>query len=264
MRDPLRRKVTVRFYEELNDFLPAALRKRDIDFGYVVSPSVKDAIESLGVPHTEIDLILANGTSVDFTYRLNEGDRISVYPVFESMDIGSLIHLRSKPLREIKFISDVHLGKLSRYLRICGFNTYYKNHLDDSEIIEISQREKRAILTRDREMLKNSRVTHGYWLRNTDSLSQLGEIYSRFDLYNLTLPFSRCTNCNHSPLNKIDKGLIRPVLLARGLKNESIDIYNEYYQCSNCSRIYWKGTHVYRFVSLLSERLPSVAAGFQF
>ena len=118
-------KIFLRFYEELNDFLPEEKRKKRFLHQYIDRTSVKDLIESLGVPHTEIDLILVNGKSVSFKYLINDGDDISVYPVFESIDITGLQHLRPKPLRDPKFIADVHLGRLARYLRMLGFDTLF-------------------------------------------------------------------------------------------------------------------------------------------
>ncbi len=103
-----------RFYEELNDYLPPEQRKRTIAREITGTPSVKDAIESLGVPHTEIDLILVDGRSVRFDRRLRGGERIAVYPEFERFDISPLHRLRPKPLREPRFVADVHLGTLAR------------------------------------------------------------------------------------------------------------------------------------------------------
>src|SRR5215469_9384318 len=109
-------QAAVRFYAELNDFLPEERKNRTSTYTFGVSGSVKDAIEALGVPHTEVDLILANGQSVDFSYRVRSGDRISVYPVFASIDISPLERLRPTPLREVRFLLDAHLGKLAAYL----------------------------------------------------------------------------------------------------------------------------------------------------
>ncbi len=160
-------KVYFRFYEELNDFLPDEKQKVRFALYYIDRASVKDIIESLGAPHTEVDLILVNGKSVGFDYLINDGDDISVYPVFESLDITNVQHLRPKPLREPKFIADVHLGKLTDYLRMMGFDVLYKSDFDDKEIVNLSLTELRAILTRDRGILKRSEVTHGYWVRST-------------------------------------------------------------------------------------------------
>src|SRR5262245_50224433 len=100
-----------RFYEELNDFLPIEKRKIEFEQHVTSTSSIKDIIESLGIPHTEVDLILVNGQSVDFSYRINSHDHVSVYPQFEALDIASVTRLRPKPLRVTRFILDVHLGK---------------------------------------------------------------------------------------------------------------------------------------------------------
>ena len=138
-----------RFYEELNDFLPLDKRKKIFSYNFEGNPSVKDAVEAIGVPHTEIDLILANSKSVAFSYHLQDGDMISVYPVFESMDISNVTHLREKPLRKPKFILDVHLGKLAKYLRMLGFDALYETDYKDSRIVNIAKTQNGTILTRD-------------------------------------------------------------------------------------------------------------------
>ena len=143
------RSAFFRFYEELNDFLAEEQRKTTFLYEFIGTPSVKDTIEAIGVPHTEIDIILVDGEAVTFYYLLHGGERVAVYPVFESIDITPLVHLRSKPLRNPKFVVDVHLGKLAHKLRLLGFDTLYRNDFKDDEIIERSLREKRIILTRD-------------------------------------------------------------------------------------------------------------------
>jgi hypothetical protein len=126
----------------------------------------------LGFQHTEVDLILVNGKSERFKYLIKDRDDISVYPVFESFDITEVQHLRPEPLRKPKFVADVHLGRLTRYLRMMGFDVSYKNIFDDDEIVTISLNEKRAILTKDRGILKRNEVTHGYWVRSTKAEAQ--------------------------------------------------------------------------------------------
>ena len=229
--------ITIRFYEELNDFLHYTRRKQAISFPLPLKRSVKDIIESLGVPHTEVDLILANSISVDFDYHPDKGDYISVYPVFEAIDISPVVLLRPKPLRETKFILDVHLGTLARHLRMLGFDSYYRNNLDDLEIIEISLKEKRIILTRDLFILKNGRVTHGYYVRETNSAKQLREIVNRFDLRKQTRPFSRCMACN-GRIEKVDKESVLELLQPNTRKS-----FQEFYRCNSCQKVYWKGSH---------------------
>ena len=171
-----------RFYEELNDFLAPVLRKRAFSYAFNGTPSVKDAIEAIGVPHTEVDLVLVDGKSVDFTRRLAGGERVAVYPVFERLDISPVTRLRARPLRVTRFVLDVHLGKLARYLRLLGFDTCYRNDYDDDAIIGLARGESRIILTRDKGLLKHGAVTHGYWVRATVPRQQLAEIVRVFDL----------------------------------------------------------------------------------
>jgi uncharacterized protein len=226
-----------RFYEELNDFLPARKRKKLFPYEFRGNPSVKDAIEAIGVPHVEVDLIIVNGLSIDFSYKIKDSDTVSVYPVFESLDIASVTHLREKPLRDLKFISDIHLGKLTKYLRLCGFDTYYHTDLSDQEIINLAISEKRIILTRDKELLKNKKITHGYWVRSGNTHEQIKDIIQRFDLKKSITLFTRCLDCN-GLLNDVTKKEIIDRLLPK-----TRQYYRKFKKCHNCDRIYWNGSH---------------------
>lgn len=221
----------------MNDFLPREKKKERFLYRFSGSPSVKDALEAVGVPHTEVDVIIVNGDSVGFEYRLSDGDDIAVYPVFESFDVSSLTRLRKKSLRDSRFILDVHLGTLAKTLRLLGFDTYYRNDLDDDEIVDRAEREKRTILTRDIGILKQKRVTHGYWVRSTDSDEQAAEIIRRFQLENSARPFSRCPRCN-GELKGADEAAIR-----RKVPENSRRRYSEFYECACCGQMYWKGSH---------------------
>jgi len=198
---------------------------------------VKDAIQAVGVPHTEVDLVLVNGESVGFEYPLKDGDDVAVYPVFESFDIGPVTRLRPEPLRKTKFILDVHLGKLATILRLLGFDTYYRNDLDDPEIVDIAESEHRIVLTRDLGILKQNRVTHGYWVRSSNPEKQAVEIITRFQLENNIKPFTRCARCN-GVLNPTPKEEIQ-----HQLPPKTKTYYTEFYVCSGCGQIYWRGTH---------------------
>lgn len=236
-----------RFYAELNDFLPENRKKREFTYDFKGNPSVKDAIQAVGVPHAEVDLILVNGVSVDFTCKLHDDDLVSVYPVFESLDIGPVTHLRKKPLRITKFIADVHLGKLAGYLRLLGFDTSFDNSLGDNEIIDMSLSERRIILTRDRGLLKNKKVTHGYWIRENVPGLQLKEVVDRFDLRNTVSPFTRCMHCN-SLLEEAEKDEVYNDLLPK-----TRDFFDKFMKCSQCNRIYWEGSHYEKMKKLISE-----------
>ena len=228
--------VTFRFYEELNDFLPSSRRKVPFMIYVNGNPAVKDVIESLNVPHPEIDLILVNGISEGFDYRVREGDFISVYPSFELFNITGL-KKSGKSLRKTKFILDVHLGKLARYLRFTGFDSLYRNDYDDDEIIRRSITEHRIILTRDKGILKNAIVTHGYFVRNQNPRDQLEEVIKKFDLKSEIKPFTRCSSCN-GKIKKVPKQSV-----INSLQPLTIRYFNDFYRCTGCGNIYWEGSH---------------------
>lgn len=236
-----------RFYEELNDFLPPPRRKNCFEHTFSRRASVKDMIESLGVPHTEVELILANGESVDFSHIVMDGDLISVYPVFESLDIRPLLKLRPEPLRRNRFALDTHLGRLARYLRLLGFDTLYRNDFSDSELAQLSCEQQRILLTRDRLLLHRSIITHGYFVRATDPLYQTAEVLRRFDLYNDINPWTRCSRCN---------GLLEPVAKERivhRLEPKTLQYYTDFRICTDCNQLYWKGSHFRKMSALVRE-----------
>ncbi len=235
-----------RFYEELNDFLPPERRKLAFEHEFHRRASVKDLIESFGVPHTEVELILVDGESVGFDYLVRDGDRISVYPMFESFDIAPLLKVRPEPLRVLRFVLDTHLGTLARYLRLCGFDTLYRNDYEDAELARISADERRILLTRDRDVLKRKIVTHGYFVRNDHPPRQLAEVFARFDLYAASTPFKRCVRCN---------GLLEEVEKARildRLEPLTRRYYQEFRICTGCGHLYWQGSHYRHFQRLLA------------
>ena len=240
-----------RFYEELNDFLPAEKRKVTFDYPLQRRAAVKDIIEALGVPHTEVEVILANGESVDFGYIVGDGDRISVYPMFESLDIRPLLKLREQPLRQPRFVLDCHLGRLARYLRHLGFDTLYRNDYADDRLATISVDEHRILLTRDRELLKRRIISHGYCVRSFDPRKQLDEVLARFDLHADIKPFGRCTRCNGMVV-AVDKNDIREQLESR-----TRQYYEKFCRCASCGRIYWEGSHFERMKYLIDELDPA-------
>ena len=240
-------RVQLRFYEELNDFLAPALRKVDIVHTHERRASVKDVIESFGVPHTEVDIILVNGQSVDFSYIVQHGDRISVYPMFESLDVSPLLRLRPAPLRSPAFVLDTNLGRLARYLRLLGFDCLYQNDYDDDTVATIADREHRTVLTRDRALLQRRIITRGYFVREVRPRLQVKEVLARFDLYRLVAPFSRCIRCN-GVLQVVDKQSIEARLEPKTRK-----YFDSFMRCSDCGQIYWQGSHHARSLHLIEE-----------
>lgn len=239
--------VWLRFYEELNDHLQIEHQKVTFRHQFHDRVAVKDLLESLGVPHTEIDLILVNGLSVDFHYLLQQDDRISVYPMFERFDIAAVSKVRPEPLRDIKFVLDVHLGKLANYLRMTGFDTLYQTDYADAELAVISSSQHRILLTRDRGLLKRRIIDYGHFVRRTQPFEQLQEIIQCFDLYRLIKPFSRCIRCN-GLLESVKKSEVQSLLPPRTSK-----YYHAFWQCRQCHQVYWKGSHYEKMQRRLSE-----------
>ncbi len=241
-----------RFYAELNDFLPPEKQKTDLEVSFFVSPSIKDAIEALGVPHVEVDLILVDGRSVGFDHRLAADERVSVYPMFESLDVTPLIRLQNRPLRRPAFVADVHLRKLTRFLRLLGLDVLHSNSYTDAELVSISENEGRILLTRDRALLKHGALTHGYWVRSIHAQEQTVEVLQRFDLSRQVSPFTRCSLCNG--------------LLERIAKSDALDRIppktagwlDDYFECTTCRKLYWKGTHSERIHNLIAQILNEV------
>ena len=237
----------LRFYEELNDFLAPELRKREFTHDFERHTSVKDMIESFGVPHTEVEIILVNGRSVDFSHIVQDGDRISVYPVFESLDVSPLIRLRPEPLRTPKFVLDANLGRLARYLRLLGFDCLYENDFEDAFVARISSEQQRTVLTRDRALLQHRIITHGYFVRAVRPRLQVPEVLSRFDLYRLVAPFSRCIRCN-GVLQDVDKATIEDRLEPKTRK-----YFDTFRMCTSCGQVYWQGSHYERAMRLVDD-----------
>jgi uncharacterized protein with PIN domain len=231
------KEATFRFYEELNDFLAPARRRTPFCYRFSGTPSIKDAIEAVGVPHTEVDLILVNGVSVSFSHHIADGDFVSVYPVFERLDISGVTRLRAEPLRDPKFVLDVHLKTLAKKLRMLGFDTRYETAYTDEEIARIASGERRIVLTRDIGLLKRSEVERGYWLRSQKPARQIQEVTEQFDLFKKISPFTRCLDCNGT-VRRVDKHEVEKLLQPKTKK-----YYDEFYRCNSCGKVFWKGSH---------------------
>ena len=229
-----------RFYAELNDFLAPWQRQRT--FGHPCSrdASVKHMIEALGVPHTEVELIIVDGAAVDFSHRLLDGERVSVYPAFSSLDVSGLVRLRPPHVEPARFIADAHLGQLARNLRMLGFDVLYRNDYSDAEVARIAAEDGRVVLTRDRDLLIRKEIVHGCYLHALSCDAQIVEVIGRFKLARHVRAFSRCLNCN-GELRQVDKDDV-----AQRVPQHSRRFYECFYECGSCAQVYWEGSHVAR------------------
>ncbi|HLX00871.1 MAG TPA: Mut7-C RNAse domain-containing protein [Trinickia sp.] len=244
--------ATFRFYEELNDFIARPLRRRSFSCACAPAATAKHMIEALGVPHTEVELILVNGESVGFERILQDGDRVAVYPKFEALDIRPLLRVRAEPLRTIRFVADAHLGGLAQLLRLAGFDTLYDNHYADAAIEALAATEQRIVLTRDRELLKRRTITHGCYVRALKPEAQLREIFGRLDLAGSAQPFRLCLTCN-TPLRRIEKEEV-----ADRAPQGVLERHTQFVTCDICRRVFWEGSHWRRMRALMDAVVDGV------
>jgi uncharacterized protein with PIN domain/sulfur carrier protein ThiS len=224
------------FIGALSDFLAPDLRGESVACAFNPGQSVKHLVESLGIPHTEVQAIEVNGSLVDFSYLVEDGDQVQVYPL-----------TAEKLSADPRFILDNHLGRLAVYLRMLGFDSLYRNDFQDEELAHLSSEQARILLTRDRRLLMRNLVTHGYWLRSKKPQEQLSEVVSRYDLSSRVVPFRYCIRCN---------GLLQPVekekVLDR-LQPLTRRYFDDFRICADCGQIYWKGSHYERMQRLIEQ-----------
>jgi uncharacterized protein with PIN domain len=229
-----------RFYATLNDFLPRHRRGIAFTVRFSGRTSVKSAIEGAGAPHAEVGLVLVNGESVGFGRPLVHGDRVSVYPVFQRIDISSLVKLSPVLPGTMRFVIDAHLGKLAKAMRLLGFDCLYDVDFDDAEIVRRSFTEDRIILTRDIQLLKRQGVQWGAWVRSTDPEQQVREVLDRFGLRSRCRPFTRCLECG-GELRAADRDAVAPRLEPRTAR-----FYSRFFECARCGQVLWEGSHYRR------------------
>ncbi|MGH3634116.1 Mut7-C RNAse domain-containing protein [Mycobacterium sp.] len=240
--------VDVRAYAELNDFLDPESRGVTVRRPFRSHQTVKDVLEAMGVPHTEVDLILVNGDPVDFARRPTVGDRIAAYPMFEALDIGATARLRPVPLRDPRFVVDVNLGGLARLLRVLGFDVWWSSDADDAALVDISVDQQRILLSRDRGLMKRRAITHGLFVHSEHPEEQAIEVIRRLDLRRHLAPLTRCVRCN-GPLVTVGKDEV-----IEHLEPLTRRYYDEFSRCTECGQIYWPGSHHARLLQHV-ERL---------
>ena len=230
------------FHGPLADLLIA--KRAAVSFSYACAraATLKNAIEALGVPHTEIGALRVNHRDATLDRIVRDGDLIEV-------------HARgAEPAPETGFVADAHLGGLARFLRMLGYDTAHRNDLDDVEIRRLANDERRVVLSRDRELLKCRDIARGCFVRALKAEEQLREVAARYRLAERARPFTRCLHCN-LPLVAIDKASVIDRLPERVR-----EIHERFVRCPGCERIFWEGTHYERMRAVLQELLPQHAA----
>jgi len=243
--------ATFRFYQELGEFLPRERRGRTFASDCARRSTTKHMIEALGVPHTEVEMVLVNGEESGFDRVLEDGDHVAVYSRFELLEMGphggiAQERLRERPRERMRFVADSHLGGLARLLRMAGYDTLYDNHYHDDDVEDLAENDDRIVLTRDRELLKRRSIVHGCYIHALVPPQQLRELFERLALADGARPFSLCLHCNMA-LRGVDKASVA------GRLPESVRaLHDSFTTCDQCLRIYWKGSHYERMAALLA------------
>lgn len=240
--------IHFRFYEELNDYLPESNRREWFVMDIESATTIRTILKKLVVPIEEIDLILVNQQSQGLDYQLHNEDRVSIYPVFELFDISSVSKIRIKPLRTLKFIGDVHLGRLCKYLRMLGFDTLYFKNYTVEQLIELSRQGRRILLSKDQKLGKHPKVNHWYWVRSSDPMEQIRDLYEKLDLEGNIDPLTRCIKCNNEIISIPKKEVMQKI------QPRTAKYYEEFFRCPNCERIYWKGSHYEHMLEFIQNQ----------
>ncbi|HPC33793.1 MAG TPA: Mut7-C RNAse domain-containing protein [Syntrophales bacterium] len=145
-----------------------------------------------------------------------------------------------------KFICDVHLGKLARWLRLLGFDTIYRNDLQDKEIIDTAREDQRIVLTKDKGVLENGSVK-AFQPDSSLTDGQIQQLLFVFNLNQYIYPFSRCMECNGEVY------LVEKEHVKNQVPVKILEIINHFYQCQRCGKIYWRGSHYERMKRWLNK-----------
>jgi hypothetical protein len=241
--------VHVRFFEELNQYLSIDQRKKWIDISTGEGTTLQNLLNTLKIPISEVELIIVNGHSQRLDYVLQSGDRLAVYPKFESFDIHEHVQFREHPLRNPKFLCDNHLGKLCKYLRMIGFDCLFEQLSGHPHLITQSNKENRIILSRDQKRNQYPAITHFILITSSHPSDQVKQVIRQLSLENFISPLSRCLRCN-TPLVTVPKKQI-----LHKLEPETARDFHEFFQCTQCQRIYWKGSHYENMWKLIQTKI---------
>ena len=236
-----------RFFGSANDFLPTSRRNLEFSHRFRGTPSIKDRIETLGTPHTEVAYVRIDGAFRDFSHRLVGEEYVEVFSADAPIAQAPAPALNDRPPGEARFVADVNLGRLARMLRLLGFNTLYRNDYDDARVASVSAAETRILLTRDRRLLMRREVRHGYFVRSDDPRMQVHEILRRFDLDDATRPFHRCSRCN-GLVHRTNKQAVLHLLEPKTRR-----YYDTFWQCGSCGQVYWEGSHMSGLINLVEQ-----------
>jgi uncharacterized protein with PIN domain len=240
-------EVIITVLDELNELLAKKSRYTDLGIDFKGRQSIKHIIESLGIPHTEIGLLTTDERPIDFTYLVQDNDRVVVHPATPDNDNYSGLFNNDRLAIEPRFILDNHLGKLATYLRILGLDAIYHNDYQDDELAVDAVNLNRILLTRDRQLLMRKTIRHGYLIRSLEPEVQVTEVLHRFRLTSIVNPFNRCLHCNGKLI------LVEKETILHRLQPKTKKYFQDFHICPKCDRVYWKGSHYERMDQKVAE-----------
>lgn len=248
------KKIAIKFFGSLEYFLPGQKRGRELELSFYGRRSIKDVIESFGIPHTEVGIMLVNKTSRDFAYILENKDKIFVYPNSDNYLVSDNTGLGTNKDKDIAFLGDLHLGKLVKSMRLLGLDVEFAGSRSDRELAEISANKGKILLTRDRQLLMRRNVTCGFFIRSVNVKYQVKDVLEHFKLKGICKPFSRCITCN-GLLKQIKKREAQFEDIVNRIPPKVLTWCDDYNLCDQCEKIYWPGSHFKRLSALVESYL---------
>jgi uncharacterized protein with PIN domain len=142
---------------------------------------------------------------------------------------------------ENRFVVDLNVGKLTKWLRVMGYDTLLFMDQDDGKMINLALKQQRVILTKDTQLMKRRLITSGklkaILVEGDNPKAQLKQVASALNLKYQCKPFSLCLECNQQ-LRQTDKDKVTDLVPPYVYKTQDY-----YMECPTCHRIYWQGTH---------------------
>ena len=242
------RIITLFLDEELTTLLSRKNRgKKEIDYPLTRRASIKDIIEALHIPHTEISSISQNDTEISFSHIPEAGERLLFHSFYPGTDVTRPTLLRPDPLPTTSFIVDINVGKLAKLLRMSGIDTLYDPQLQEKDIARLAAADRRILLSRNRDLLRRKCILWGHLVRAEQPEKQLAEVMTLFGLHDAIQPFSRCLQCN-ALLQPVEKSAI-----LHRLEPLTRIYYQKFHVCPGCEQIFWQGSHHKRMEELIKR-----------